>query len=270
MQIVKPIVRIEAIHKLKIECHVSDRNENVRLNYFPEKGIIEFAKHGNLEDLIRKYHFQFEKVIRSAIKGNLSIGQTIHCVFIENFNFLKDDDYTRFIWMDRRKGRLEILTSTTGMSGLHKIYADGSFADKTKQSGYGGFIEDLNGNREVYNDSFCDGSSNLMELLAVTEGLQRLKKVSKIQVNTDSRYVIRGMVQWVHFWKYNNWQTAYGCEVKSKKNWQKIDKLCEGKFLEFNWIKGHSGHKEQDFCHQLARQSAINIKDKLSIEKHKI
>lgn len=270
MKVINLIVDIEAVQKSRIGCCVSDKIESIRLNYFPEKGIIEFAEHNYLAEIVHKHQFQFNKVIRSAIKGNITPGQTIHCVFIEGFNFLNDADYTQFILLDRREGKLDISTSETEMEDIHKIYADGSFASETKQSGYGGFIEDPEGNREIFSKSFNDGSSNLMELLAVTEGLQRLKTVNKIQVNTDSRFVIRGLVQWVHFWKYNNWQTAYDRKVKYAKSWQKIDQLCEGKILEFNWIKGHSGHEEQDFCHQLARQSATHYNGNLSTNPNKM
>ena len=94
-----------------------------------------------------------------------------------------------------------------------------------------------------------------MELLAVTDGLQRLQSVERLQVNTDSRFVIRGLVQWCHFWKHNNWQTSYGCDVKYAKHWQYAHSLCENKFVEFKWIKGHSGNVKQDFCHKLAKES---------------
>lgn len=258
MKFVKIIVSIETLQDLEIGCFISDKTESLSLSYFRNKGTIACAEKNNLADVIHKYKFQFDKVMRSAIKGNISVGQIINCVFIEDFNFLNNADYFRYIRMDRRAGKLKISSSKTELKAVHKIYADGSFADKTSQSGYGGFIEDPNGIREIFYESFCDGSSNLMELLAVTEGLQRLKEVEKIQVNTDSRFVIRGLIQWVHFWKLNNWQTAYGTKVKFAKHWQRIDQLCEEKVLEFNWIKGHSGNVEQDFCHQLARKSAIS------------
>jgi ribonuclease HI len=253
---VKLKIIIYAVNEKHIGCHISDEAENNQLNYFLATGNITFTAENQLAKIVRKNLFQFEKVLRSAIKGKLTVGQTINCVFIEGFNFLTDDDFTRFIKLDRRDGRLEISTSENETEGIHKIYGDGSFACETRQSGYGGFIETPDGKREVFNRSFNKGSNNLMELLAITEGLQRLLQIEKIQINTDSRFVIRGLIQWVHFWRHNNWQTAYGCEVKFAECWQQIDRLCEGKLIEFNWIKGHSGNKEQDFCDQLARKSA--------------
>jgi ribonuclease HI len=97
------------------------------------------------------------------------------------------------------------------------------------------------------------GSSSLMELLAVQEGLHRLAAEKTIQVSTDSRFVIRGLVQWVHFCKHNSWQTAHGRAVRYAQHWQQTSALCRGKCIEFRWVKGHAGDMDQEFCHRLAR-----------------
>jgi ribonuclease HI len=232
---------------------LSDGKEILLLIYLIDKKHFVISSNTYLANTMRKFQLQLGKVLKSAIKGQLEVGQTIHCVFIENFNFLKETDYQKYIRVDRRKG-LDIITSETPMIDSYKLYADGSYANKTQQSGYGGFIEAPDGTQEIFHRSFNNGNSNLMELLAVMEGLQRLEPSEIIQVNTDSRFVIRGLVQWVHFWKHNNWQMAYGREVKFANYWQQIDQLCEGKRIEFKWIKGHSGNEKQDFCHQLASE----------------
>jgi ribonuclease HI len=242
---------------MDVGCLISDENHNIRLNYFPDEGRFDFADETFLTQKVRKNKLQLEKILRSAIKGNLKVGQSINCVFIEGFNFIKESDFNKIIRLDSRMGAFKITTSIEETPSIHKVYADGSYACETKQSGYGGFIENPEGYQEIFNQSFKTGSSNLMELLAVTEGLERLSMIDKIQVNTDSRYVIRGLVQWVHFWKHNNWQTAYGCQVKFAEQWKEASQLCDGKLIEFKWIKGHSGNEKQDFCHQLARESAV-------------
>ncbi len=255
MKAIKITVQIQAIQEQEIECLLSDEKESIRLVYFPVEGSIVYFDDSNLVEVVRKIQFQFEKVMRSAISGNLSLGQTINCVFIDGFNFVKEADFHNCIRVDRRTENLKITTSETEMKGIHKIFADGSYACERKQAGYGGFTETPDGKQHIYHQSFEQGSSNMMELLAVMEGLEHLEFVEKIQVNTDSRFVIRGLVQWIHFWQHNNWQTAHGREVKFAKYWQKMNRLCEGKLMEFKWIKGHSGNEKQDFCHQLARES---------------
>lgn len=259
MKIYNFIVKIKAVRNSEIDCLVYDNDIHVKLSYSLESDTVLSEEHNYISETVNTNLFQFGKVIRSAIKGKMKPDHTINCVFIENFNFLNDKDYLKFIRMERSGKKLKIYTSENEMKNIHKIYADGSFAGITKQSGYGGFIEYPSGNREVYRRSFKDGSSNLMELLAVAEGLQKLKSVDQIQINTDSRFVIRGLIQWVHFWKHNNWQTAGDSKVKYADEWKQIDKLCDGKIIEFNWVKGHSGNEEQDFCHNLAKESSSHF-----------
>ena len=255
MNAINLTVKIESIHDHKIGCNISNEKQSVFLNYFPNDGNLIFEEESKLAKVVMRNKIQFEKVIRSAINGNPHIGQTINCVFIEGFNFLKDTDFTKYICVDRRHGNINISLNKAGSVKIHKIYSDGSFSEIVGQSGYGGFIETPNGKRQVYTRSFSEGSSNLMELLAVIEGIKILYDVENIQINTDSRYVIRGLAQWIHFWRLNDWQTAYGRKVKYTKHWQEIYQLCENKMIELKWIKGHSGNKEQSFCHNLARST---------------
>ncbi len=256
MKTEKLSLTIESITGSDIRCCAGNASNSVRFSYNPVSRKLVFEDINGLSELICAYQFQFDKVIRSAIKGNFSVGQKINCVFIDGFNFLKEEDYFRFIRMDRRNGNIKITSEREESEDINKIYTDGSFAAQTKQSGYGGIIQYVDGRQEVYSRSFSGGGSNLMELLAVLDGLKRLQSIDRIQINTDSRFVIRGMVQWIHFWRNNDWQTAYGSKVKFADHWQQIDALSENKFIEFNWIKGHSGHLEQDFCHKLAQRSA--------------
>lgn len=256
MEIIKLIIQIKTIDHRQISCLVTDGQDQIYLSYAIENGEPIFSVENQLATIIHNYRFQFDKIMHSAIKGKPWLGQTIHSVFIEGFNFLKEADFNHYIRVDRRNKKLDITTSNTPLEWAPKIYADGSCVQKTGCSGYGGYIEMPDGKTDLYEQSFAEGSNNLMELLAVTEGIYRLRSEEQIQVNTDSRFVIRGLAQWVHFWRHNNWQTAYGHPVKFADNWQQIDRLCEGKLIELNWIKGHSGHEAQSFCHHLARESA--------------
>lgn len=258
MKTIKITLRIHSIKEEEIECFLSDGKETISAIFQPVEGELVILGVSCLSEIVRSIQLQVVKVLKSATKGKLVEGQIVHCVFIENFRFLKESDFLYYILVDRRNNGLEISVNETTMEGSHKIYADGSYVSEKKQSGYGGFIEDPEGRQQIFFRSFCNGNSNLMELLAVTEGLQRLATTQKIQVNTDSRFVIRGLAQWVHFWKHNNWETAYGREVKFSNYWQQIDQLCHGKCIEFKWVKGHSGHEKQDFCHQLASECAQN------------
>ena len=254
---IKLTLQIISYDASKLHGLISNEVASLPLHYNIKDETLLLREKGKspLQALIKKNEHQLIKIIRSAIKGKTKAGQHINCVFIEGFNFLKESDFNRYIRVDRRKGQLTITGSDSETGNIHKIYADGSYACQTKQSGYGGFIETPDGTQKIFSHSFETGSSNLMELLAVTEGLRQLLPFEKLQVNTDSRFVIRGLAQWCHFWQHNNWQTAYGREVKYAEHWRQAFDLCQNKFIEFKWIKGHSGDQNQDFCHQLAKKS---------------
>lgn len=145
MEVIKIKLQVKSIKEARVECFLSDENENIRLIYSPEKGEIEFEEESNLATTIRKLQFQFEKVIRSGIKGKLKSNQSINCVFIEDFRFLEETDFNTFIRVDRRMENLKITTSNTEMNDIHKIYADGSHSSEYNQSAYGGFTEDPDG-----------------------------------------------------------------------------------------------------------------------------
>ncbi|MBN1116108.1 MAG: ribonuclease HI [Bacteroidales bacterium] len=249
-------VNIENFNDKEITCLVENNLEIARILYSQQTQEIFFQEDNILAETIRNYQFQFVKILRSAAKGVLCPGQVINCVLIENFNFLNEVDYNKYIRIDTRNNKLEIKSYENSMTGCYRLFTDGSYAIEQGYSGYGGIIENTEGEQEVFCQSFKKGASNLMELMAVIEGLQHLSAVAKIQINTDSRFVIRGMAQWVHFWKLNNWQTAYGSQVKYTQHWKQLDRLFQNKLVELKWIKGHSGHTEQDFCHRLARKSA--------------
>lgn len=249
-------LRVEEIDNRKINWYVSRHPEENILHYTIETGTVSFSQENLLSVHINKNLHQLKRILRSAIHGKIGIGQTIHCVFLDDFYFLQEEDFSRFIRLDLR-GRIPSVTvSDSGFHGVHRIFADGSCNPENRQSGHGGFTETPEGERQLFSRSFSGGSSNLAELLAVTEGLQRLAEQEQIQINTDSRFIIRGLVQWVHFWRHNNWQTAYGQSVKHVAQWQTAFNLCKGKYLEFKWIKGHSGHEKHDICHLLAKATA--------------
>ncbi len=257
----KIIIEIKSFSKSNVVCCVSNGTETNILDYLIKDNSICFSYSNKLSEILQKHEFQFNKVINSALKGELITGQTITCVFIDDFPFLNDNSFSNYIKVDRTK-ELKIITKTSESKGYYKLYTDGSYHGPSGNSGIGGIIEDLQGHQKSFCYSLKKGSSNLTELLAIKKGLERLKNIDKIQVFTDSRYVIRGLVQWIHFWKLNDWQTAHGKKVKFAKVWQETDQLCEGKIIEFKWIKGHIVHKEQSHCHNLAKESALAINRK--------
>ena len=91
-----------------------------------------------------------------------------------------------------------------------------------------------------------------MELLAVIKGLEALTRTCKITVTTDSKYVKNGITQWIHNWKKNGWKTAAKKPVKNVDLWQQLDQQVARHDVEWAWVKGHSGHPQNEQADQLA------------------
>ncbi len=138
------------------------------------------------------------------------------------------------------------------------IYTDGACIGNPGPGGWGALIQKgpqehtLSGGEE-------NSTNNRMELKAAIEGLCSLTQPSQVILTTDSIYVRDGITKWIHTWQKNNWLTAAKKPVKNKELW--IELLAETlkHQITWNWVKGHSGHVENDRVDVLARQAALQF-----------
>lgn len=98
-------------------------------------------------------------------------------------------------------------------------------------------------------------TNNQMELTAAIEALAALTRPCHVIMTTDSQYVKNGITQWMAGWKRNGWKTAAKKPVKNQELWQKLDALCQKHQTEWRWVKGHSGHTENEIVDQLANEA---------------
>ena len=106
----------------------------------------------------------------------------------------------------------------------------------------------------------AETTNNQMELMAVIAGLAALKHRSEVEVITDSNYVAKGCSEWLAGWKKNGWRRREGKTWKPVKNvelWQRLDELLAAHQVRFTWIRGHSGHPENERCDELAVAAAL-------------
>lgn len=96
-------------------------------------------------------------------------------------------------------------------------------------------------------------TNNRMELMAAISALETLSRPSEITIITDSAYVKNGVTQWLHGWKRNGWRTAGRKPVKNVELWQRLDEAQARHRVEWQWIKGHAGHAENERADELAR-----------------
>jgi ribonuclease HI len=98
-------------------------------------------------------------------------------------------------------------------------------------------------------------TNNRMELLAAIEGLAALKQRCRVRITTDSQYLRQGITQWVNRWKANGWRTSAKQPVKNQDLWVRLDELAARHVIEWHWVKGHSGHSENERVDRAANEA---------------
>ena len=140
-----------------------------------------------------------------------------------------------------------------------KIYTDGSCLENPGNGGWAAIIIN-NGQKTKIKGSKKNTTNNQMELLAPIEALKKIPKGSKVQIFTDSKYVKSGITEWIHNWKKNGWRTAAKKEVKNKELWIELDSLIQIHSISWDWVKGHSGHPENERADLLANVAIEELK----------
>lgn len=136
-----------------------------------------------------------------------------------------------------------------------KIYTDGSCLGNPGPGGYGSVLT-YKGHTKELSAGFKLTTNNRMELLAPIKALESLTEPCKVILTTDSQYVRQGITQWIHNWIKNNWKTASKQPVKNVDLWQQLHAQNQKHQIEWHWVKGHSGHPENERCDQIAREAA--------------
>ncbi len=136
------------------------------------------------------------------------------------------------------------------------LFTDGSALGNPGPGGYGVVIEDGEKRREL-SGGFRLTTNNRMELLACIEGLKALKKKSVVTLYSDSRYVINGIVKgWAKKWKKNRWMKSNKEPALNSDLWEALLEVLGELDVEFVWVKGHAGQKENERCDSLAKKEA--------------
>lgn len=134
-----------------------------------------------------------------------------------------------------------------------EIFTDGACSGNPGPGGWGSVIKSNDSVKELSGGE-ADTTNNRMELIAVIEALKTTEPGDAITVTTDSNYVKNGITSWIHNWLKNNWHTASKKPVKNKDLWVELHDLTKARSIEWHWVKGHSGHPENERCDYLARQ----------------
>jgi len=152
---------------------------------------------------------------------------------------------------------LGLFIMTINKKDILKIYTDGACKGNPGVGGWGAILKYQNTIKEIKGFSE-DTTNNMMELTAVIKALESLNRKCEIIVTTDSNYVKNGITDWINKWKINGWKTANKKPVKNKNLWIELDLLVSQHNIKWKWIKGHSGHPENERADELANEAIIS------------
>lgn len=138
------------------------------------------------------------------------------------------------------------------MSNTIQMYTDGACRGNPGKGGWGALLR-CNGHERTLHGGEPHTTNNRMELMAVIQGLQALKKPGcDVHVFSDSKYVLTGITEWLPNWKKRGWKTAAKKPVLNVDLWKILDELAAQHKIQWEWVKGHSGHPENELADSLA------------------
>lgn len=145
-----------------------------------------------------------------------------------------------------------------------EIFSDGACRGNPGPGGWGVLLRYGKNER-----SLCgaeqDTTNNRMELTAALEGLKSLKEPCRVILTTDSQYLRKGITEWIISWKAKGWKTSARQPVKNQDLWQAIDEIAQQHNIEWHWVKGHTGHRENEIADQLANQAIDELSRKAGV-----
>lgn len=136
-----------------------------------------------------------------------------------------------------------------------EIFTDGSCLGNPGPGGYGIVLRYKQTEKQLAK-GYKLTTNNRMEMMAAVVALQTLRESCHVILTTDSQYVRQGITQWIHNWKKRGWKTADKKPVKNADLWQALDKETARHQVEWHWVKGHAGHRENEICDDIARAAA--------------
>ncbi|MDT8397225.1 MAG: ribonuclease HI [Pseudomonadales bacterium] len=134
-----------------------------------------------------------------------------------------------------------------------KIFTDGACRGNPGPGGWGALLQYADKEKRLYGGE-SNTTNNRMELTAVIKALACLKRPCKVSVTTDSKYVLQGMTEWLANWKRKGWKTASRKPVMNADLWQELEQQASPHEIDWHWVKGHSGHAENEVADQLANR----------------
>ncbi|HLF58031.1 MAG TPA: ribonuclease HI [Alphaproteobacteria bacterium] len=140
-----------------------------------------------------------------------------------------------------------------------EIFTDGACSGNPGPGGWGAILRYKGVEKELSGGEDAT-TNNRMELMAAIAALEALTRPSRVRLTTDSQYVRDGITRWIHDWKLRGWKTADRKPVKNIELWKRLEAAIERHKIEWHWVRGHSGHAENERADELARKAIAEIR----------
>jgi ribonuclease HI len=140
-----------------------------------------------------------------------------------------------------------------------EIFTDGACSGNPGPGGWGAILRTGAHEKEIWGGE-PHTTNNRMELIAVIRALELLKRPVAARVHTDSQYVQKGISEWIHGWKARGWKTAAKAPVKNEDLWRALDQAASAHQVQWVWVRGHSGHPENERADALARKGVEAVR----------
>jgi ribonuclease HI len=149
---------------------------------------------------------------------------------------------------------------TSSPKKIVEIFTDGACSGNPGPGGWGAVLRYGDVEKEMSGGEPAT-TNNRMELMAAIMAIEAVKRPCEIHLHTDSEYLRNGIMTWIHSWKARGWKTADKKPVKNVDLWQRLEKAIETHDVRWHWVKGHSGHIENERADELARLAIRQMRD---------
>ena len=135
-----------------------------------------------------------------------------------------------------------------------EIFTDGACRGNPGPGGWGALLR-YGDKEKTLKGAERETTNNRMELMAAIAALEELKRPCKVELTTDSKYVMHGITEWLANWKKRNWKTSAKKPVKNVELWQRLDAATQQHDIDWHWVRGHTGHPENERADELANEA---------------
>ncbi len=234
-----------------------DGSEDAFFRFNPDTKELSFESKNELASFLKSNEYQFRKLLHNKRKNTFHTGFKLAFSIIDGKDIAAFNNKQNILVADH--GEVYALNAEKKRQ-LVEIFTDGSFSERHAAGAYTFLVKNLNGSYTERSFTTDSKNSSLIELEAVIAALTYYAE--DVRIVTDSQYVRKGIAEWIVHWKLNDWTTANGTKAKHIDKWMRLDELCSQRYVEFEWVKAHSNHFENEYCDFQAKQLAFGKREK--------